>query len=64
VLARNLDAAPGPQQGPEVLARYQAMRMQRTSEIQIGSRGNNWLRAGGNADGVYGYGAWAVALQA
>lgn len=64
VLARNLDAAPGPQQVPEVLARYQAMRMQRTSEIQIGSRGNNWLRAGGNADGVYGYDAWAVALQA
>jgi salicylate hydroxylase len=63
VLARNLDAAPGPQQVPAALARYQAMRMQRTSEIQIGSRGNNWLRAGGNADGVYGYDAWAVALQ-
>src|SRR2546427_3180006 len=34
VLARNLDAAPGPQQVPEVLARYQARSEEHTSELQ------------------------------
>ncbi|MDR2297030.1 MAG: FAD-dependent monooxygenase [Comamonas sp.] len=62
VLARNLDAAQGAAEVPQALQNYEAMRKQRTSEIQIGSRGNNWLRAGGNADWVYGYDAWQVAL--
>ena len=31
-----------------------------TSEIQIGSRGNQWLKDGGNADWVYAYDAWTV----
>jgi salicylate hydroxylase len=48
----------------QALQNYEAMRKQRTSQIQIGSRGNNWLRAGGNADWVYGYDAWQVALTA
>jgi salicylate hydroxylase len=30
--------------------------------VQLGSRGNNWLREGGNADWVYGYDAWTVPL--
>ncbi|MFP3757472.1 FAD-dependent monooxygenase [Cupriavidus sp. SIMBA_020] len=47
---------------PEALARYQAARHDRTSRIQIGSRGNEWLKAGGNADWVYDYNAWNVAL--
>lgn len=47
---------------PEALARYQAARHDRTSRIQIGSRGNEWLKAGGNADWVYDYDAWNVAL--
>lgn len=64
VLARNLDAAPGADGVPQALQNYEAMRKQRTSQIQIGSRGNNWLRAGGNADWVYGYDAWKVALTA
>lgn len=64
VLARNLIAAETPAQVPDALRRYEAMRMERTSRIQIGSRGNNWLRDGGNADWVYGYDAWAVPLTA
>lgn len=43
---------------PEALARYQDARLERTAKIQIGSRGNEWLRAGGNADWVYAYNAW------
>ncbi|OWY28135.1 FAD-dependent monooxygenase [Herbaspirillum robiniae] len=42
---------------------YEQLRMARASKIQIGSRGNNWLREGGNADWVYGYDAWKVPLQ-
>jgi len=38
--------------------------MERASQIQVGSRGNNWLRSGGNADWVYGYDAWSVPLPA
>ena len=64
VLARNLAAIAQPQQVPAALARYEAMRMARASQIQIGSRGNNWLRAGGNADWVYGYDAWSAPLPA
>jgi salicylate hydroxylase len=44
------------------LQRYAAARQARTAEIQIGSRGNQWLKTQGNADGVYGYDAWGVAL--
>ncbi len=62
VLARSLASAGQPRQVPAALARYEAMRLGRTSQIQIGSRGNNWLRAGGNADWVYGYDAWSEPL--
>ncbi len=48
---------------PAALARYQAARHDRTSRIQIGSRGNEWLKAGGNADWVYDYDAWIVPLN-
>ncbi|WP_092142963.1 FAD-dependent monooxygenase [Cupriavidus sp. YR651] len=48
---------------PAALERYQATRHARTSRIQIGSRGNEWLKAGGNADWVYDYDAWNVALD-
>jgi salicylate hydroxylase len=59
VLARCLEALDDPAQA---LARYQALRMERTGTIQVGSRSNNWLRAGGSADWVYGYDAWQVSL--
>jgi salicylate hydroxylase len=41
-------------------AAYAAARQDRTARIQLGSRANNWLREGGNADWVYGYDSWAV----
>ena len=40
--------------------RYEGARKERTARVQIGSRGNEWLREGGNADWVYGYDAGAV----
>ncbi|WP_181955770.1 FAD-dependent monooxygenase, partial [Raoultella terrigena] len=56
VLARNL-AAHG---APAGLRSYEDMRKDRTASIQIGSRGNEWLKDGGNADWVYDYDAWSV----
>ena len=63
VLARNLDAAQDRSQVGTALQNYESMRKERTSRIQIGSRGNNWLRDGGNADWVYGYDSWQVPLS-
>lgn len=61
VLARCLhdDSLPDP---TARLARYQQLRLPRTSRVQLGSRGNEWLKAGGNADWLYGYDAWSVPL--
>ena len=47
---------------PEALRRYAQSRMKRTAEIQIGSRGNQWMKTQGNADWVYGYDAWSAVL--
>ena len=62
VLARNLAGVAAPAQVAAALRRYETMRIERASQIQVGSRGNNWLRSGGNADWVYGYDAWSVPL--
>ncbi|MNS88585.1 6-hydroxynicotinate 3-monooxygenase precursor [compost metagenome] len=61
VLSRHLDgvAMAGI---PAALQAYQTARIERASQVQLGSRGNNWLREGGNADWVYAYDAWAVPL--
>jgi salicylate hydroxylase len=48
---------------PEALARYENSRKERTARVQIGSRGNEWLKEGRNADWVYGYDAWSVPLM-
>lgn len=64
VLGRSLAGVTEAREVPAALARYEALRIERASRIQVGSRGNNWLRAGGNADWVYGYDAWAVPLEA
>jgi salicylate hydroxylase len=61
VLARHLAAA-APTEVPQALKRYEGNRLDRTAQIQIGSRGNNWLKAGSNADWVYDYNAWTVPL--
>ena len=60
VLARALAPLKGTAGLEAALAGYQAARLQRASQIQVGSRGNQWLKAGGNADWVYGYDAWTV----
>lgn len=63
VLARHLDGvAMG--DAAAALTRYEQARIERASQVQLGSRGNNWLREGGNADWVYGYDAWAVPVAA
>lgn len=60
LLSRHLGAADGDLNG--ALRRYETSRRERTAKIQIGSRGNQWLKNGGNADWVYGYDAWRVPL--
>jgi salicylate hydroxylase len=63
VLARCIGDIEDPLQIPAALSHYEGLRLERTSKIQIGSRGNNWLREGGNADWVYGYDAWQIPLE-
>ncbi|WP_028671217.1 FAD-dependent monooxygenase [Saccharospirillum impatiens] len=41
---------------------YEQARKERTAKVQRGSRANDWLKEAGNADWVYGYSAWDVAL--
>lgn len=64
LLARHLAAVGGADGVPAALQGYQASRLERASRIQLGSRGNEWLRGGGNAGWVYGYDAWSVPLAA
>ena len=61
VLARCLDNVSG-SGVTDALARYEQARLERTARIQFGSRGNEWLKDGGNGDWVYGYDAWGVEL--
>ena len=63
VLARHLEGVPMGD-AAAALKRYEQARIERASQVQLGSRGNNWLREGGNADWVYGYDAWAVPMAA
>lgn len=41
---------------------YEDSRRERTARVQVGSRANDWLKAPGDADWLYGYDAWTVAL--
>ncbi len=61
VLARALQGVDQPGVAA-ALARYENTRKERTARVQRGSRGNEWLKQGGNADWVYGYDAWQVTL--
>jgi salicylate hydroxylase len=47
---------------PKQLHAYEAARHDRTAQIQIGSRGNAWLKDSGNGDWVYAYDAWTTPL--
>lgn len=61
VLGRSLKDVGAPDIAP-ALRRYESARKERTGRVQLGSRGNEWLKEGGNADWVYGYDAWTVSL--
>jgi salicylate hydroxylase len=61
ILGRALDGA-DEATVEDALNRYENTRKARTAKVQIGSRGNEWLREGGNADWVYGYDATSVPL--
>jgi salicylate hydroxylase len=61
VLARALEGVE-PAGVPAALQRYAQTRQERTARVQIGSRGNEWLKEGGTADWLYGYDAWAAPL--
>lgn len=45
---------------PAAFLRYEALRKDRTARIQLGSRGNEWLKNGGDADWLYGHDVWTV----
>ena len=62
VLARTL-AARESGDAAAALGAYEAARRSRPADVQIGSRGNDWLRTAGNADWVYAYDAWTVPLS-
>lgn len=64
VLGRCLGPAGDRAQAAAALSTYAAARQERTAKIQIGSRGNQWMKTQGNADWVYGYDAWNVPLTA
>lgn len=63
VLGRALAGVKAVAEVPAALKRYEEARIERTSKIQLGSRGNEWMKQGGNADWVYGYRAWQVPLE-
>ncbi|MGW6454617.1 FAD-dependent monooxygenase [Streptomyces sp. NPDC055078] len=47
-----------PGDGAAALAVYESARLARASRVQLGSRGNTWLKSAEDADWVYGYDAW------
>lgn len=62
VLSRCLEGV-APADLEPALKRFERARMERTAKVQRGSRANDWLKQAGNADWVYGYDAWNVALD-
>jgi len=63
VLARSIEGA-SLAEIPLRLKAYEKLRKPRTSQIQEGSRANTWLKGHSNADWVYGYDAWGLAIPA
>lgn len=62
VLGRCLAGVTTRADAERALKTYESARRERTAQIQIGSRGNQWMKTQGNADWVYGYDAWRVEL--
>jgi salicylate hydroxylase len=52
----------GDDPAPE-MKRYEGARQDRTARIQIGSRGNQWMKGQESADWLYGYDAWNAPLH-
>jgi 6-hydroxynicotinate 3-monooxygenase len=48
----------------DAFRRFESTRKPRTSQVQLGSRTNTWLRNETNPDWVYGYDAWSAPLAA
>lgn len=57
VLTRELTGGADP---GAALKAYESARLPRTARVQIGSRGNSWLKDSANGDWVYGYDAWTA----
>lgn len=64
VLSRALAGVGNVGRAPAALCAYEDARRERTAQIQIGSRGNQWMKGPGNADWLYGYQAWEVPIGA
>lgn len=62
VLGRSLAGVTHRADAAQALQVYENARKERTAKIQIGSRGNQWMKTQGNADWVYGYDAWGAVL--
>ena len=62
VLGRCLGPATNTVQAAQAMQSYEKTRQERTAKIQIGSRGNQWMKTQGNADWVYAYDTWTVPL--
>ncbi len=62
VLGRALAGVSSRADAEQALVCYENARKPRTAQIQIGSRGNQWMKGQGNADWVYGYDAWNTPL--
>lgn len=63
VLGRALTGSSTREAAMLALRVYENTRKTRTAQIQIGSRGNQWMKGQGNADWVYGYDAWGTPLH-
>jgi len=62
VLGRSLAGVSNRADATKALRVYEDARKERTAKIQLGSRGNQWMKTQGNADWVYGYDAWNAPL--
>jgi len=64
VLGRALAGVFSRGEAAQALVCYENARKPRTAQMQIGSRGNQWMKGQGSADWVYGYDAWNTPLTA
>ena len=62
MLARCIDRFHG-QDPPAIFALYETQRHERASKVQLGSRGDDWMRYGMDAGWLYGYDVLNVPLE-